>query len=954
MSGNRLSRNRRDFFISHAGRDRAWAEWVAWELTEAGYAVELAVWDWAAGQNFMLAMSDALDRADRVVALFSAAYFDRSRYTTDEWVATILHIPGMTEGRLVPVQIEDVPLDDVPPILRGLIVKDLFGLSDDAARAALLEAVEGPRRPEVRPRLPESGRRDTKSQNRPGQTNPRLPGPIPNIRNIPAHNLGFTGRDGLLASVRERLLAGSGAVVAQVLYGMSGIGKTQLAIEYAHRFAAEYDVTWWITAERSELIAEEFVDLAAELGCLSGLEPETVRRAVLAKLSERQRWLLVFDNAANPSEIAQWLPATGDGHVLITTRTRAAGWAEIAASVEVDVLARPESVAILQSRVAELDSKDADQLAEMLGDLPLAVAQAAAFLDSTGIAPAKYLELLSTQAAQILAESAPGSYPHPLAAVTQLSMDRLTRHNPAAADLVRVCAFFAPEPIPAELFTSAPAKLPESLAQQVIDPLKWGHLTTAAAAESLVRIDLRGLQMHRLTQAIVRDQLSRTQSTAYRTSAQAILAISHPGNPHDQDTWAGWARLLPHLLVCSPDTGNPDLRRLMLDARTYLSARGAAQPQPMHSRRYMIPILAALAAVIVVGTIFALQQDKTARGPASTRSVLHGSRVHQHSAPAPAHLTDADPATFVITQYIPESVAFSPDGRTIAVAMTRSGGGPGSAYLWHLSSHAITPLPVPPESRGALSAAFSPDGTTLAVGDSNGATYLWNPSSATTTFTFHNPRSHGAQSVAFSPDGATLAVGDSNGTTYLWNLTTHKSAGTLPDPGRQGFQRVQAIAFSPDGTALAAADADGSTFLWNVAARKVTAALDNPASEGVQAVAFSRNGTTLAAGDADGKTYLWNLILRTITAALPDPGQGGVQALAFSPDGTTLAVGDHNGRTYLWNAVTSKKTATPYKTLYNRQEFYGVGSVAYSPSGDGTVAVSDHAGITLLWHLISA
>jgi hypothetical protein len=76
-----------DFFVSHAGADRAWAEWVAWQLADAGYSVELDVWDWAAGQNFMTAMSDALDRCDRVVALFSAAYFDRSRYTTEEWSA---------------------------------------------------------------------------------------------------------------------------------------------------------------------------------------------------------------------------------------------------------------------------------------------------------------------------------------------------------------------------------------------------------------------------------------------------------------------------------------------------------------------------------------------------------------------------------------------------------------------------------------------------------------------------------------------------------------------------------------------------------------------------------------------------------------------------------------------------------------------------------------------------
>ena len=101
--------DRFDFFVSHAGADRAWAEWVAWQLAEAGYTVELDVWDWAAGRNFVTAISDALERCDRVVALFSAAYFDRSRYTTEEWTAALLHVPGMAEGKLVPVRVEEVP-----------------------------------------------------------------------------------------------------------------------------------------------------------------------------------------------------------------------------------------------------------------------------------------------------------------------------------------------------------------------------------------------------------------------------------------------------------------------------------------------------------------------------------------------------------------------------------------------------------------------------------------------------------------------------------------------------------------------------------------------------------------------------------------------------------------------------------------------------------------------------
>jgi TIR domain/WD domain, G-beta repeat len=158
-----------DVFVSYAGPDQQWAEWAAWQLEEAGYSVELDVWDWAAGENVLLRMSDALDRARVVLALWSPEYFQQSRLTTAEWTAVMAR-PG--QRRLVPVRLTAV---DPPPILRSLLWRDLFGMDKPRAKEELLAAVGGPRRPLAEPGFPGAAGGRVGDRQRP-QVEPEFPG----------------------------------------------------------------------------------------------------------------------------------------------------------------------------------------------------------------------------------------------------------------------------------------------------------------------------------------------------------------------------------------------------------------------------------------------------------------------------------------------------------------------------------------------------------------------------------------------------------------------------------------------------------------------------------------------------------------------------------------------------------------------------------------------------------
>ena len=337
---------------------------------------------------------------------------------------------------------------------------------------------------------------------------------------------------------------GDGAQV-HALYGLGGVGKTQVAVEYAYRFAGDYDLVWWFTAGQPGLMGEQVAALADALRGVVHDAPLAARReAVFARLRARERWLLIFDGVENPEDVVEWLPG-GSGHVLITSRARR--WTEVAMPMEVEILTREESVAILRERVPGLSVADASEVAAALGDLPLGIAQAAGYMADTGTRVPEYLKLLQTQAGHILDQAQPPSYRRSLAAVTQLAYDKLRDDDPSAADLTGICAFLAPEVVPADWFSAASDLLPVPLGLSAADPVLWPQVLARVGRRALARVDQDGLRMHRLTQAIVRDHLPSGRAAelaglgqaaappaGYRSRRLRPSGTARPGLPRHQ------------------------------------------------------------------------------------------------------------------------------------------------------------------------------------------------------------------------------------------------------------------------------------------------------------------------------------------------------------------------------------------------------------------------------------
>ncbi|WP_439377996.1 FxSxx-COOH system tetratricopeptide repeat protein [Amycolatopsis lexingtonensis] len=402
--------------------------------------------------------------------------------------------------------------------------------------------------------------------------------PAGRISNIPARSVSFTGRDELLTRLREALCAGQPAVV-QAMNGMGGVGKTTTAIEYAHRYADEYDVAWWIPSEDPGLVAGHLADLAQALNLATDQDsPDIALARLRGALQSRGRWLLVFDNAEDAASLRRLLPG-GDGHVVITSRNPE--WDDVGAALPVREFTRAESVQLLRSRCPELS--DAGRVAEALGDLPLAVDQAARLLAATGWTADAYLELLAQRTEELLARHGSGSsYPVSLAAAWAVSFDQLARDHPAALNTLTLVAWLAPEPVPLTLLTHQTGEAGAAAR----DPLAFADITAALRTRGMADVTTTTIQLHRVPAALLRARTRRDiaaeddEDATWPVTAVRLVYAGLPENPwNNPASWLQWRAVLPHVLfVCDLESAwqpvAEEVSYLLDRVASYLQTRG--------------------------------------------------------------------------------------------------------------------------------------------------------------------------------------------------------------------------------------------------------------------------------------------------------------------------------------------------------------------------------------------
>jgi tetratricopeptide (TPR) repeat protein len=584
-----------DFFISYTRADERWAEWIASQLNQAGYKTVLMAWDFQPGSNFMLEMQHAAAKAERTIAVLSPAYL-QSAYCQPEWAAAAAADPTGAQRKLVPVRIAECQPDG---LLSQVVWIDLVGLDEATAHQKLLDGIKtGRAKPTTAPAFPGAQPKAA----------PPFPGALSAIWTVPyPRNPFFTGRNELLRDLRKSLHAGRTVAVTQpvAVHGLGGVGKTQLAVEYAFAHHKEYDAVLWAVADSAETASANFAALAKPLGLPEAEAREQDAQVVAVQhwLQGHQRWLLVFDSVDSPEAeraVLDLLPPALPGHVLITSRRT--DWPAAVAEVPVNLMAEETAVKFLLDRVGKHakdagGADDARAVARALGCLPLALEQAAAYVGHHRTTFREYLRRLEESRAKLLHEKTPGGTRHP-ASVAETWLLSEQQLNVTARAILRLTGFLAPDDIPRSLFPAdsnvlakAVKAMPEGAAPSA--PLSAEDALVELADHSLITLTPRAYSCHRLVQAVQTDRLDPPTTRRWTELALRLVNDAVPVDSDDVRFWPVMEPLRVHAETIAAQADQLGLTeptaRLMNQLALFLNAKALhREAEPLMRRALAI------------------------------------------------------------------------------------------------------------------------------------------------------------------------------------------------------------------------------------------------------------------------------------------------------------------------------------------------------------------------------
>jgi tetratricopeptide (TPR) repeat protein len=398
------------------------------------------------------------------------------------------------------------------------------------------------------------------------------------IWNVPyPRNPNFTGRGKAMAELRQALTGKAAADRIQVVFGPSGIGKSQLAAEFAYKHKFDYEIVWWLRADEPASLALGARQLAERLGFhfRDATSAQDIQHLLRRVLAQRQNWLLVFDNASSPADVKEYLPAPVTGHVVVTSRST--NWPNFGGSLPLGTLSRGEAISLLRKRTARNDSNEsASKLCQALGDLPIAVDQAAAVIAQKHISFVTYLAGFESLWAELLTSGRHwGDCPDAVAMALELSLRQLEQSSPGAAEMLALCAFLAHEQITRPFLASSAPYVAAPLSGALADAMTLDASLALLGTHSMLHAGEHAIAAHPLVASFVRTRMSAETRRRWTDVALQRVAAAFVYQSQDVSTWSSCGEVLPHVLAVAEhgereQVGLADVARLLDDAGRYL------------------------------------------------------------------------------------------------------------------------------------------------------------------------------------------------------------------------------------------------------------------------------------------------------------------------------------------------------------------------------------------------